>query len=1045
MKSKLLLTLFLMVGLTTYVFSQAVTVKGTVKDSKGEGLPGMTVFVKGTNTGTATDVNGKFAIQASNGATLLIQGIGYVAQEVKLSGQTNLDIQMKEDVTGLDEVVVTGSGEAVTKKKLGISVESLSADDFTSLPSASVDQALQGKIAGAQISSVSGQPGQQQNIILRGINSLQSNQPLIMIDGIQINTDNNFNGSAGTNGSSRLADLDLSNIERVEVIQGAAAATIYGAQGANGVIQIFTKKGVAGKPRITLSSTISTNSLLRGNFKRADKHYFATDANGNILTTGGNPMAFDATTGFYPNPQGDANGVDVLVDKPFVEQTYDPLDAVFKTAITANNSVNVLGGTDKTTYAVSVSNLNQESIMNGNLQRLNARINLGIELFKNFKLNTGSTFISSNNSTGTITGSDNVNSPLGTALLTPQYVTFDQRDASGNVIGRLQDDNSVNPLFTYNHINYDAKTTRILQNVNANYRPFKFLELDYKYGIDTYRYTYNEHIVNQDGFQRQGRTPFDGRIINRDTRGTTQNSLFTTFVRLNFQEDLGIAIPLTSSTQLAFDWRSRALNTLQSTVTGLPNANNINLNRGATPVIGQFQDEFVTYGYLVNQKFVYDDWLGISGGFRTDFSSAFGKGSSPFTFPRGDVFVRPSQLAFWNSLRSVIPEFKIRAAYGEAGIQPGAFDRIQTFDVGNIGSNSFLLPKVQQNNPDLSIQVSREFEVGTDFGLQVSKGNWLKAINTSFTYWTRNSDDVIRRLETAPSGGSIDILTNAINLEANGIQASLNVLVFENKNMSWNFITNFSRGITKVAKINNGKDIVLGGSGAGGFVLREGENVGTFFGFKALSSVNQTRTDGTRYIEAAQTGNYEVVNGVVVETATQTVQFTDEQTKLGDSNPDFNMSFINSFSFKNYLTLSFQIDWVKGNDIYNQTRQWLYRDLVHGDNTQPVTIGGRTGAFARYYTSQYNTNQPNGQFVEDGSFARLRDISLSFDFAKFFKMKSFSTLRLTLSGRNLFTITDYSGLDPEASAFVNNPAQRGLDLYAFPNFRTYSVGLTAGF
>lgn len=1050
MKKQVLMSLFLLILSVSVAFAQGRSVSGQVMDSKtGEPVPAVSVFVKGTTTGTVTDVNGKFTLTVpGDDAVLVFQSVGMVSQEVAVGSQTNLSISMVTDTRELGEVVVTGTGEATDTRKLGISVEAVKADEFNELPSASVDQALIGKVPGAFIQSVSGQPGQQQNIILRAVNSVSGNgnQPMIMIDGVQINTDNNFNGSAN-NLSSRLADLDLSDVERVEVVQGAAAATIYGAQGANGVIQIFTKKGKAGQTRINVKSSVATNQVLRGNLEFSDLHYFNTDADGFILDGSGNRMAFNPTSGFYPDPNGDgnANAVDFFVDKPYRETIYDQLDQVFQTATTWNNSVSVSGGGETATYSAFLSNMNQESVIFGDLDRINARLNVSAELFKNFKVNLGTSYITSNNTTGGITGQDNINSPLGTAMLTRRYINMDTRDQDGNLIGRLESDNSVNPLFSNETVLHNADVNRLIQNVGFNYKPFKFLELDYKYGYDAYRYDFTRTIVNQEDFLRPGRDPFEGSILNLADEGSTQNSLLSAFFRFNFAEDFGSNLPLTSTTHLAYDWRKTLFNRITSQVTGIPASPNINLNQGADPLVSQFEDEFVTFGFLVNQKFEYNNFLGISGGVRVDWSSAFGEGSDPFIFPRGDIFLRLSELAFWEGLKNTIPEFKVRAAYGEAGIQPGAFDRIQTFQAGTIGNDAFLFSPSQLSNPGLDVQVSKELETGFDFGLAPGKESWFPYIGVGFTYWTRTTEDVIRFINVSPSTGASEFLTNALDLSANGIQFSINTVVFEDDKWNWGLTTNFSRGITVVDRIEGGQPIIIGGSGSGGFVLREGDQVGTMYGFQALTSIDQTRSDGTRYIEAADAGDYEIVNGLVVNKASQSVLFTDEQEALGNATPDFNMSFINTLSYKDMLTFSFQLDWIQGMDVYNQTRQWMYRDLIHGDVTEPVTIDGTTGAFTRFYTSQYNTNQPNDQFVEDASFLRLRNISLGFDFAKAFEIPWTKQLRLTLSANNLFTITDYKGLDPEAASNINDPAQRGLDNYAFPNFRTYSATLNLGF
>ncbi|GAC1592297.1 MAG: hypothetical protein NVS3B19_13760 [Ginsengibacter sp.] len=269
-----LLLIPIMLLFTLIAFSQNRVITGKVTDDSGNPIPFATVKVKGAKTGVSADANGDFTISVPSSATLLISAQSMEQKQVDVTNQKSLAVSLKSSGQ-LTEVIVTGTGVATSKKKLGISVESISG---AKLPSVStIDQALIGKIPGAQISSVSGNPGDKVNIVLRGINTVQGGtRPLVMLDGIEIPFEN-------------LTTLDMGQVERVEVVQGAASATIYGAQGANGVIQIFSKKGVKGKLSINVSSSVSQNSFINsGNFGKADKHPYLTDANGNIIAGGTN-------------------------------------------------------------------------------------------------------------------------------------------------------------------------------------------------------------------------------------------------------------------------------------------------------------------------------------------------------------------------------------------------------------------------------------------------------------------------------------------------------------------------------------------------------------------------------------------------------------------------------------------------------------------------------------------------------------------------------------------------------------------------------------
>ncbi|MDQ3847115.1 MAG: TonB-dependent receptor plug domain-containing protein, partial [Bacteroidota bacterium] len=281
MRKRLLLVTGLLYVLMLTAFAQSIELIGRVQDERGNPVPNASVLERGTNRGTTTDANGNFRMATRRGATLTISSVGFGNKEVIVGNSSDVSITLSAAEGSLSEVVVTGVGVATSKKKLGISVEAISAEKLPPVPNASIDQALVGKVPGALIQSIDGTPGARTQIILRGINTIQGGtKPLILLDGVQINTDIN--------------QLDLSSIERVEVVQGAASATLYGAQGANGVIQLFSKKGRRGQVSINASSSYSTDNYLNvGNVHKAMKHSYLTNANGDIVDRSGNLAKLD--------------------------------------------------------------------------------------------------------------------------------------------------------------------------------------------------------------------------------------------------------------------------------------------------------------------------------------------------------------------------------------------------------------------------------------------------------------------------------------------------------------------------------------------------------------------------------------------------------------------------------------------------------------------------------------------------------------------------------------------------------------------------------
>lgn len=394
MRKTLLLLLFALV-IAPFARAQERTISGRVTATEdASSLPGVNVLVKGTSIGTVTDSDGNYKLTIpSGGGSLVFSFIGLQTTEIPIGDRTVVDISLGLDVTQLSEVVVTGVGVATDKRRLAISVESLSGDKLPSLPSASIDQALVGKIAGAQIMSASGNPGTPVSIQLRGINTLSGGtQPLIMVDGVQMQ-------------STSLNSLDLSNVERIEVVQGASAATIYGAQGANGVIQIFTKKGKAGKMKINFSARTSSDHFLNvGDLRQAKNHSFSVDGNGDILDTDGNLLQV-ISPGFWAQVNWE-NGAGAKNDRPYQNNTqwYDHVNQVFRSASTSNVNVAISGGKDNSDYAFSVSKLKQESVIQGELDRTNFTANVGFEIAKGLTFRSTTQLVSSDNTSSPFAG-----------------------------------------------------------------------------------------------------------------------------------------------------------------------------------------------------------------------------------------------------------------------------------------------------------------------------------------------------------------------------------------------------------------------------------------------------------------------------------------------------------------------------------------------------------------------------------------------------------------------------------------------------------------
>ena len=1095
---------------TTGLFAQKRQITGKVTDPSGAPVPSATIKIKGTNMGTSAGFDGSFKLDVLDANVLIITGIGYESKAVKVGNATNLSIQLNTDSKSLSEVVVTGVGVATSKRNLGFAVESVSGDKLPPVPIASIDQALIGKVAGAQISTVSGNPGDQVNIVLRGINTVQGGtRPLVLLDGVEIPFAN-------------LSTLDLSQVARVEIVQGAASASLYGAQGANGVIQIFSKKGSKGKMTINFSSSYGSSSFINsGHFRNSALHPYLTDANGNIIaydTQGsfnkGDALTIDPATGTILGDMayryGSENNPDAVSGEGSSHSRYgilDPLNQnnqtykgslhyydhfkqVFQSAPSYNNSLSIGGGNEKADYNIAIANNRTNSALlkdNGYIDRTNITANLGMELAKGLTFRSITNLAYSKNTMHPGLGAPGGGGGIGYAgygygtsnasvgsvygfLNTPSFFSLEDTiagglPAAGYYISNINiGANAFNPFYQKYYSKGDGKRYDIIQSFEASYKLNKFVTLNGRYGV-TYKnendiWTYYNQSLNANSqyystwSSYNNGTDNTGEINNFQYDQTKQNLFTGATIKLDFENDFHLKLPIQSTTFAGYDFRKDVYKEISFNGYSLPLQPPFAfLSTQSQSLITLYNETKVTYGYIVDQKFDIGSWAGVAGGFRTDYSSAFGEGHTPFTFPHVNGYINLPSFNFWEGIRDVLPNFKLRSSYGKAGIQPGAYQRQPTLNGQPTGSQGSYANPTTANNPALGVEVSAETEYGTDFTVAPSQqGSWFKSLNFSFSYWKRHTDNAIFPRVLPVSTGSSNIIDNVITMHSKGWQLSVNIPVVQTKTWNWDFTANFGHQTSIIDNIVGGDIPLTTGAGSSSEVLRAGTKIGQIYGYKMLTSVNQLRADGkTPFIPTANQGDYSIASsGYVVNNKSKWLYISDEPTVLGDPNPKLTSSFINSVSYKGFITLGFQWDWIYGSHLYDQTDEWLYREGISGDWDKPVTINGQKGAWTAYYASAYyglgttargvGNNITKSLFYHDASFWRLRNVSVGVDFARFISQGWLKKCQLVLSGRNLWTITKYPGLDPEISSGSSNSAfDRGIDHSTIPNLKAYQA------
>jgi TonB-linked SusC/RagA family outer membrane protein len=1052
-----LIWIVLLILYTATGFSQNKIISGKITDDLGSPMSKITIAVNGTANGVQSDFDGNYMIEVNVGDVLTFSFTGFINSVYTVGASNTIDVMMMRTPTLLDEIILTGVATGTPREKIGIAVNSIKGEELLRNGVQSIDQALQGKIAGNIFQSVSGQPGQQQNIVFRAIGSLNSSQPMILIDGVQIlSTESSIGGTS--NLSSRLSDIDFANIERIETVAGPASGTIYGAQGANGVINIITKKGEVGAPRVNVRSNIGFSSAITGNkMRRARQHHYVTDNNGFLVDLNGsavtnlnNQAQYLAVVPQTRNIGSSLLGAKGVNDTPFKERTFSASDILFKKAINSNYGVTVSGGTEDIRYLISGNRSEQESVLvDGKYIKYDAKFNLNLDLTDKLTVNTRFDVVNSSNDTGTNTDNWNVNNLINNAFLNLPHVDFHNINTDGEftVSPDATDPTSVNPIFFRDVQTRLDKLTRYIANLDINYRFSNNLSFNMKYGYDTYTENFVFFQENQSSHIQAANIPehVTGIIQHIDGQEYFQNLLISSNLVLDWEEDLDVDVPIITTTTFSFDWKDREMKQTIVSGTNIPNGpfGSNNINQAIVKTFNNYLEfPFRTYGFLVNQKFDFKNITGISVGFRKDFSNRFGSGLS-FTFPRVDAYFNFDKFIDSDNINTL----KFRTAYGEAGTQPLFSQNIFTFDLTTVGSEAIASIPSTVANANLEVEVSKEYELGLDYSINTNSDSWFSNINGSINYFDRKTTGAIYDSGIATSTGASATSSNAYDISSNGIEFSANLSAYKSDNLTWDFGLRFSKSTAILDNIANGLPLVINDN----FVLDKGQEIGVFSVFPIIQNLDATDSNGNRIIPISIVDQFTVASsGYVVDKNSGNVVIGQEKVNVGSTQPDFILNFLNNFTFNDFISVSVQIDWFQGLDVYNRAKQWLYNNALHAETAIPITIEdptgiNQTGAFVSYYTSIYNTNAPTSHFVEDASFIRFRDISVRFSLQELLNIPIIDQLNLTVSGRNLITITDFTGLDPEASRAFGNTFQRGFDEFTHPNTKSLNLGLNVSF
>ncbi len=1021
------LGIFLMMNLfMAFGFAQ-VNITGKVTGANGEGVSAASVTIKNTTYGTATDANGDFTLTAPlkpGNYTLRFSGVGLKTAEqiVNVGNGQNYtaNIQLGSDVLGLDEVIVTGTSLGTTRKQLGSYISTVKGDELTKGATGNVLAALQGKTAGAQIIQNSGDPAGGVSVRLRGISSISSSsEPLYIIDGVIVNnatnrvtnTSGNYDGNnfVGNIGQNRLVDINPADIDHIEVLNGAAAAAIYGSRANAGVVQIFTKRGKSGAPLVSFTTNVMLSKLRK-----------KLDVNQSPIKFGGSP---------------DVQTQDILT--PSLTNTtpvtrYDYQDYIFRTAVGTDDNVSVSGGTDKTKYYASASYFfNQGIIKNTDFQRYSFRVNVDQTLNKWLSFNMGLNYI--NSAANEKPDGNSFFSPMNSVTIIGNFHDIFERDANGN-IKAVGERGRTNPVSIIEDVKQKEVTSRVLANAGLKLKILKNLSVDYNLGIDNYSqlgttlippYAYNVG----DGFYGGGITLDPAR---NGYASTATNTFFAINHDVNATYTADITSTLASTTQIGFSQQYEKNN--YSLFQGRGLAPFVETVTAAATVLPGVDDrsELSVSGAFIQQNFKFNNQLFVTGAVRLDGSSVFGENQRNQVYTKASGSYVLSSADYWNRLgvSNWWDVLKFRVAYGESGNLTGIgpYARFNTYSSSTFVGKSALTGSSVLANSNIKPERQKEIEFGTDMSF------FNNRLNFTLNVYNKKVNDLLINRVIAPTTGFSSFLSNLGSLENKGFEIVLGGTPVSTKNFKWNINGIFNHNRNKATNIGTALTLFSTNGGAPVAIL-QGEPIGVFYG-----TFFATDADGNKLLNAA--GIPVTARGTQVSPTQYTLDKDGSvagtgsvlRKVIGDPNPDYTATLVNEFSYKKW-GLRVQLDAVQGVDVFNadfRTRQGVGNGKVAEQEDLGQVPRG-------YIIGIYGIEQWR---IDDGSFVKLREVSLSYSLGS---IKGVRDITASLSGRNLISWDNYNGYDPEVNAAGQSTLLRGIDFGSVPIPRTFSFTLQAKF
>lgn len=1044
---------------TLPALGQNIQITGTIRSS-GKLIPGVTVIVKGANSGTQTDDNGRFTISVPNQNSILVfSSIGYEKVELPVKGKNIIDVNLTAIAKGLDEVVVVGYG-SVKKGDLTGAVSSVSAKDIEGQSVVSIEQALQGRVPGMQVTQSDAAPDGGISVVIRGSNSLiGGTEPLYVIDGIPISGGNkrvkgpqdNFGPTGDLQNMSQapnmLSFLNPNDIASIVVLKDASSTAIYGSRGSNGVVLITTKKGNRNRTTVNFSSSVDVSNIYRKmpllsgpeyaeaqNLNYIISNYFQGQAYEDIIRNVPYPGTYNNQGAYTPSPTDYKNGNAAWTDWQ---------DVVFRTGISQKNSLGISGGSDKARYYVGAAYDDiKGTIIGSEFKRYSLNSNFDANLSNRVTL-SNSFIVSSTKSDRAQTGDIHAGDQRGIISAAQAYSPL-------SLIGQVwyNDFNGIlkgsdDPYTLATKFKDQENVINILENLSLKWNILKGLDVKVSGGAQYVNDERNMYypITTQRGYDMGSGAAFAGK--NESMYFINENTA-TYHTELHKQ---------TFDFLLGFTQESTTYQNSSNTVSGFLNDLTQDYNLGNSSSYSQPSSDYevnTLRSFLGRASYNYDERYFFDASLRADGSSNFTKENRWGYFPSMAFAWRVNKEPFFKINK--ISDLKLRLSYGVTGNQGVSPYQtgIRLAPVTSPFGNALYIGLQNDNlgNPDLKWEQTAQYNLGLDLGL------FKQRLTLTGNIYLKKTTDLLQDVLLSANTGYQTQTRNLGSLQNKGIELAINGTIIEKKNFKWDMGFNYFNDINLVTSLG-GLDEYPGGYTLWWdwrpYVIKVGQPLGVLYGYKILK-VMKTQVD----LDNAAVDNPNVSLGeydFVKDPATGRMQLM----KIGNTNPKFSFGFTNNFTLKQW-SLAILLAGSLGQDIFNLNVRPLfensqtYRSYYEKawvpeikDSNGNVVIKDNGGTLPVYESiSGRNYNIPNDGMIENGSWVKLRNVTLSYTLITQ-KINWLKNIKLYVSGSNLFSIDSYSGLDPEASVYGQDPTRRGTAYGEYPMARTFTFGFNASF